>query len=138
MKNCQNLSTKSYQNPPNKTNLIINIDDIVKFYGKCYTVITLEKNIIHVQDMYGKKFHFTYNEIQKIIFDSSTQSTLISPDSKSYIDTLKDTLKDLNKKLNNPFFKLSNTQVTKSLVKRLNEQLNSLEKEDKYKQLALF
>lgn len=119
-------------------NKILNLNDIVKVNNINLIIIYIYQNTYTGQNMNGKKINFLIDDIQKIIFDSSSQLTVKEVIKKDKLTVLKDSLIDINNKLKSSMTLLTNIKTLKKLRTRIKEQIKELEPGDSYIQNQLF
>lgn len=137
MQSSTDFNTTSYHNDENNTIQLLNVNDIVKVNNNNLIIIEHSNNTYTGQDIHGNKIPFFIDDIEKVIFDSSSQLTINETINKSKLQTLKDSLLDVELKLKNTFISLTNVKTLKELRIKLKEQIKELEPKKEYKQLSL-
>lgn len=132
------VNHKYYHKVPNNAIQILKVDDIVKVNNTMLIVTDHSKNTYTGQDLNGNKINFFIDDVEKLIFDSSSQMTVQEAINKSKLDTLKESLADIEQKLKSTFTSLSSIKNLKTLRINLIEQIKELEPKDKYIQMNLF
>lgn len=112
-----------YQKDEEKQNKILKVNDIVVVKGRHYVIKSIKKNVYIVQDSQGRLENFFIEDIEKIIFESSKQTTIQNFIKQNREKTLKESLEDIKEKLKNPMLSFNSikklNQFKKTILKHL-------------------
>lgn len=124
-------NTKSYQNNDDKTIQLIKPNDIVRAKRKHYMIDSVNNNALTGTDMYGNKLNFFIDDVEKIIFDSSKQTTIETFLQEDKLQNFRNSLSNINNYLQSDSLNLKRIKDLKKLRIKIKKQINDLEKENK-------
>jgi len=124
-------NTKSYQNKDDKTNQLIKPNDIVRAKRKHFMIDSVNNNALTGTDMYGNKLDFFIEDVEKIIFDSSKQTTIETFLQEDKLQNFRNSLSNINNYLQSDSLNLKRIKDLKKLRIKIKKQINDLEKENK-------